>query len=99
MSDVVNRGTEPFDDNADTVYVAMGKINEKFGHVDDALGGKVENDDPRLSDAREPTEHGNEKHSTNYEPELNTDQKRKITYGTSNPAGGSDGDIYLQYED
>ena len=32
-------------------------------------------------------------------PELNADQKRKITYGTADPTGGSDGDIYLQYED
>ena len=25
--------------------------------------------------------------------------ERKITYGTADPTGGSDGDIYLQYED
>ena len=43
-------------------------------------------------------EHDNEMHSTNYEPELNTDQKRKITYGTADPSGGSDGDVYMQYE-
>lgn len=35
---------------------------------------------------------------TNYEPKLNADQKRKITYGTADPTGGNDGDIYLQYE-
>lgn len=28
---------------------------------------------------------------------LTTDQVRKITYGTADPSGGSDGDIYLQY--
>lgn len=29
---------------------------------------------------------------------LNVDQKRKITYGTAAPSGGSNGDIYIQYE-
>ena len=28
---------------------------------------------------------------------LTTDQVRKITYGTADPSGGSNGDIYLQY--
>ncbi len=30
---------------------------------------------------------------------LNEDQKRKITYGTEEPTGGADGDIYMQYDD
>ena len=71
-------------------------FNKDFGSAADTV---TEGNDSRLSDAREPTSHGNEKHSTNYEPELNADQKRKITYGTADPTGGSDGDIYLQYED
>ncbi|MBM7579997.1 phage tail-collar fiber domain-containing protein [Jeotgalibacillus terrae] len=32
------------------------------------------------------------------ESTLNPDQKRKITFGTAEPTGGSDGDIYFQYE-
>ncbi|QIG60717.1 tail fiber protein [Vibrio phage VPT02] len=32
------------------------------------------------------------------EPKLAADRKRKITYGTGNPTGGSDGDIYIQYK-
>ena len=32
------------------------------------------------------------------EPTLEADRKRKITYGTAEPTGGSDGDIYIQYE-
>ena len=59
----------------------------------------VLDDDSRLSDARTPTTHGNAAHNPNFETELNADQKRKITYGTSDPSGGSNGDIYLQYED
>ena len=35
-------------------------------------------------------------HDGTYEPVLNADQKRKITFGTADPSGGSDGDIYLQ---
>lgn len=31
------------------------------------------------------------------EPALPADRKRKITYGTAAPTGGSDGDIYIQY--
>ncbi|AKY02254.1 tail fiber family protein [Vibrio phage vB_VorS-PVo5] len=31
------------------------------------------------------------------EPKLPIDRKRKITYGTGNPSGGSDGDVYIQY--
>lgn len=42
---------------------------------------------------------GNHNHSGTYEPVLNADQKRKITYGTADPSGGSDGDIYMQYDD
>ena len=30
---------------------------------------------------------------------LNADQIRKITHGSSEPQGGADGDIYMQYED
>ena len=33
-----------------------------------------------------------------YEPTLSNDRKRKITFGTGSPSGGSDGDIYFQYE-
>lgn len=29
---------------------------------------------------------------------LPADQKRKITFGTAEPSGGNDGDIYFQYE-
>ena len=68
-------------------------------NVGTGSGDVAAGNDSRLSDAREPTSHDNTKHSTNYEPELNADQKRKITYGTADPTGGSDGDIYLQYED
>lgn len=32
------------------------------------------------------------------EPKLATDRKRKITYGTGNPTGGADGDVYIQYK-
>ncbi|MBM7577659.1 hypothetical protein [Jeotgalibacillus terrae] len=32
------------------------------------------------------------------ESTLNPDQKRKITFGTTEPTGGSDGDVYFQYE-
>ncbi|AUG85240.1 tail fiber protein [Vibrio phage Thalassa] len=32
------------------------------------------------------------------EPTLAGDRKRKITYGTGNPSGGSSGDIYIQYK-
>lgn len=32
------------------------------------------------------------------EPRLAAERKRKITYGTGNPTGGSDGDIYIQYK-
>lgn len=29
---------------------------------------------------------------------LPIENRRKITFGTANPSGGSDGDIYFQYE-
>ncbi|BBL19307.1 tail fiber family protein [Vibrio phage KIT04] len=32
------------------------------------------------------------------EPTLAGDRKRKISYGTGNPSGGSDGDVYIQYK-
>ncbi|QQO38499.1 tail fiber protein [Vibrio phage VPG01] len=32
------------------------------------------------------------------EPKLSYDRKRKISYGTSNPTGGADGDVYIQYK-
>lgn len=70
-------------------------FNKNFGTSE---GDVCQGNDARLSDARTPTSHDNTAHSTNYEPELNADQKRKITYGTADPTGGSDGDIYLQYE-
>ena len=35
--------------------------------------------------------------NSEFETPLNADQKRKITYGTADPTGGADGDIYLQY--
>ena len=31
------------------------------------------------------------------EDKLDITQKRKITYGTASPSGGSEGDIYIQY--
>lgn len=37
-------------------------------------------------------------HDGTYEPVLNADQKRKMTYGTADPSGGSDGDFYFQYQ-
>jgi len=36
-------------------------------------------------------------HSGVYEPVLSADRKRKITISTSNPSGGSDGDIWIKY--
>ncbi len=42
---------------------------------------------------------GNHDHSGTYEPVLDANQKRTITAGTADPTGGSDGDIYMQYED
>jgi len=42
---------------------------------------------------------GNHNHDGVYEPFLDSDRKRKISYGTADPTGGNDGDIYLQYED
>ena len=128
-------------------------FNKNFGS---AAGTVCQGDDARLSDARTPTQHGDEAHSENYikegdsrlsdartptshnlashsdvtgktnsrtstsstlllearamndhrtsadhdsryEQNLNADQKRKITYGTADPSGGSDGDIYMQY--
>ncbi len=36
-------------------------------------------------------------HSGTYEPVLATDRKRKITVSTSDPSGGSDGDIWIKY--
>lgn len=41
---------------------------------------------------------GNHNHSGVYEPTLTVERKRKITFGTVDPTGGVDGDIYLQYE-
>ena len=86
---------------SDTVELkdALVVSNNQTGVFGSSAGQFAEGNDSRLSDAREPTSHDNTKHSTNYEPELNADQKRKITYGTADPTGGSDGDIYLQYED
>jgi hypothetical protein len=40
---------------------------------------------------------GNHNHSGTYEPVLNADQKRKITISSSDPSGGSDGDVWLKY--
>ncbi len=34
MADVVNRGSEPNDPGADTLYDAFGKVNTKFDSVD-----------------------------------------------------------------
>ena len=36
-------------------------------------------------------------HSGVYEPVLSADRKRKITISTSDPSGGSDGDIWIKY--
>ena len=36
-------------------------------------------------------------HASAFELTLATDQKRKITISTSDPSGGSDGDIWIKY--
>ena len=36
-------------------------------------------------------------HNGVYEPVLSADRKRKITISTSDPSGGSDGDIWIKY--
>ena len=42
MTNVVNRGTEPFDPNADTLYEAFGKINEAFSNTVSYYTTKIE---------------------------------------------------------
>ena len=42
MSDVVNIGSEPFDDSADTAQEAFNKINGKFVQVDSEVEDKVD---------------------------------------------------------
>lgn len=189
MADVVNRGSFPNDESADTLYVAFGKINVKFDNIDlvlptsdqkaamagisdppsgankfvteadlanldsslweldgathvkpkndlvvgasiiDGLGAAAllgvgtgsnqvaagDHGHDTLPSAGEKAAlagtEGTPSASNKYITEentkvfsaedlpLNADQIRKITAGTADPTGGSNGDIYLQYED
>lgn len=42
---------------------------------------------------------GNHNHDNKYEKILPTEQKRRITFGTEDPAGGSHGDIYFKIQE
>jgi len=69
-------------------------FNKDFGTT---TGTVAEGNDSRILNGE--TAYGWGDHAlANYETSLNADQKRKITYGTANPSGGSDGDIYLQHD-
>lgn len=89
-------------DGTDTVDISL--LNQNMDTIDvklksnadnaEALEGKVSS---HLAD--------NTKHITSVErttwsakqDSLEVENRRKITFGTANPTGGADGDIYLQY--
>jgi hypothetical protein len=154
MSEIVNRGSEPNDPTADTLYDAFGKVNTEFINIDNALENKVDKipdkglstdnfqsnetypnlraqgttkDDVGLANvenltptqlragvtksdvglanvenfgiaSEEEAQSGlaNNKYMT---PQRATDHfAKRVSYGTTNPAGGDDGDFYFQYD-
>lgn len=89
-------------DGADTVDISV--LNQNMDTIDVKLKNNADNtealDEKGSSHFADNTRHITATERTTWNAKqdaLSSENRRKITYGTADPSGGADGDIYLQY--
>ncbi|WP_342510604.1 hypothetical protein MKY34_11350 [Sporosarcina sp. FSL K6-1522] len=81
-----------------TDYVNVDDLNENADLIDAAI---TENKESLATHTADDTKHlqtGERESWNGKQSALPAENRRKITFGTAEPTGGTDGDIYFQYE-
>lgn len=72
----------------------VADLPQILNDIDDQIGSKVDVNDPRLSDARTPTEHNHDtRYNTKTEITTALNGKADTSHGIHVPAGGTDGQV------